>query len=274
MSSSVQSSIFPIAFALLGTISSAQFAFADDGGISFGGSPHLLSGHPSVSMQSEVVRMDIHDELIKVDCHFVFHNSSNAPATVRVGFPDEGLGAEEPYQGEPLPPLSKLKATFLTYDSYVNGKKVPTKLVPTKDRGLFWHTKTVTFAPNKDCLIRDVYTLRPGGQVTSENGTYKQTSYVLHTGSSWKGPIGSAEIIVTFAPDALKTPVTLKPVTDFKNDPATLEWSKLPKNTMLWSGPCKPTLSGSTLTFKTSKLKPTVKDDIKLFYSFHKNTNM
>ncbi|HEY9719722.1 MAG TPA: hypothetical protein V6C69_19740, partial [Trichormus sp.] len=173
-------------------------ANADDGGISFGGSPHLMSGHVSVAMQSEVVHMNIGDKLIKVDCEFVFNNSGPA-ATVRMGFPDQGQGAAEPYQGDPLPPLSKLKATFRSYDSYVDGKKVPTKLIPGSDREHFWHTKTVTFKANSDCHIHDVYTLEPGAQMTSENGMYRQTSYTLHTGSSWHGPIGSADIVVTFA---------------------------------------------------------------------------
>ena len=79
-----------------------QAARADDGGISFGGSPHLLKGHATVAMKSEVVKMDVHDKVIKVDCRFLFHNSGPA-CTVRMGFPDEGTGAAEPYQGFPVP---------------------------------------------------------------------------------------------------------------------------------------------------------------------------
>jgi hypothetical protein len=249
-------------------------ARADDGGISFGGSPHLMSGHASVAMQSEVVHMDIGDKQIKVDCQFVFHNSGPA-ATVRMGFPDQGKGAAEPYQGDPLPPLSKLKATFITYDSYVDGKKVPTKLIPGSDREHFWHTKTVTFKANSDCHIHDVYTLEPGAQMTSENGMYRQTSYTLHTGSSWHGPIGSADIIVTFAPDVMQAPIELMPLSSVpKKDPEEMKWTEQPNGLVVYDGPCKPTVDGLTLRFSKKSFRPTNNDDIFLCYGFKKVTNM
>lgn len=249
-------------------------ANADDGGISFGGSPHLMSGHVSVAMQSEVVHMNIGDKLIKVDCEFVFNNSGPA-ATVRMGFPDQGQGAAEPYQGDPLPPLSKLKATFRSYDSYVDGKKVPTKLIPGSDREHFWHTKTVTFKANSDCHIHDVYTLEPGAQMTSENGMYRQTSYTLHTGSSWHGPIGSADIVVTFAPNVVQAPIVLMPLNSVpKKDIEGMKWTEQPKGLVVYDGPCKPTVDGLTLRFSKKSFRPTNDDDIYLFYGFKKVTNM
>jgi hypothetical protein len=248
-------------------------ARADDGGISFGGSPHLLTGHASVSMQSEVVRIDIHKEIINVDCKFVFHNSGPA-STVRMGFPDEGQGAEEPYQGFPVP-KHNLKAGFETYKSYVDGKQVPTKLVPTNDRTLYWHTKTVTFKPKSDCIIRDVYTVKPGAQVTNENGLYRQTSYVLHTGASWHGPIGKAEIIVTFAPDAVPEEILLKPFSSLTEKRLQdLKWSLLPRGTVIYDGLGEPKLAGRTLTYVRTNFKPDKKDDLHLYYGWKVLTNM
>lgn len=258
----------------LGTVYGARPAYADDGGISFGGTPHLLNGHASVSMKSELIRMDIHAEKITVDCQFVFHNASNAKVTVRMGFPDEGTGAEEPYQGEPLPPLAKMKATFLSYESFVDGKKVPTELVRTKDRTLFWHAKSVTFAPNKDCLIHDIYTLKPGAQVTMENGFYRQTKYILHTGSSWHGPIEKATVVITFGADTVKPPLVLKGRSEVDKDLQNLKWTALPKGTLIWTGPGKPSVKENVVTFVARDLKPTKNDDIQLFYGFQLTTNM
>ncbi len=246
---------------------------ADDGGISFGGSPHLLSGHPSVAMKSEAVKIDVHPDLISVDCKFVFHNSGPT-CSVRVGFPDQGLGAEEPYQGEPLP-TKGLKATFMTYESYIDGKKVPTKLVPTNDRGLFWHTKNVTFKGKGDCLVHDVYTLKPGSQVTDENGMYQQTSYVLHTGASWHGPIGEATITINFAPQVMPGPINLKSLASIPNqDISRLKWSMQPAGTVIYEGMCEPKLEGQTLRFFKENFKPTKKDDIHICYAYRKLTNM
>ncbi len=238
---------------------------ADDGGISFGGSPKLLKGHASVAMKSEIVRMLIGENDIKVDCNFVFHN--NGPTCkVRMGFPDQGSGAAEPYQGEELP--KKLtKAAFTTYVSYVNGKKVPTRLISTDSRELFWHEKTVTFKGKSDTVIRDIYTLPPGAQVTNENGLYKQTYYTLHTGSSWHGPIGKATIVATFAKDASPAPLRLKKLSEV-GDPQRIVWSKLPVGTVLYEGPSEPRLNGRELMFVCNKFKPTKKDDVHLYYSF------
>jgi hypothetical protein len=248
--------------------------FADDGGISFGGNPHLLKGHASVEMRGETVHLNVGDKVIKVDCLFHFHN--NGPTcTVCMGFPDHGLGAQEPFQGEPLPTGSKLHATFITYDSYVDGKKVPTKLVPTNDRGLFWHTKTVTFKGNSDCTIRDVYTLPPGQQLTSENGGYFQTYYILHTGSSWHGPIGSCEVVIDFAPNVLPTPVVLKAIKSLPDDNLEkLKWSQLPKGIVIWQGPCQPKVVGRQLKFVRQKFEPPESDDIQMYYGFKLLTNM
>jgi hypothetical protein len=246
---------------------------ADDGGISFGGSPHLLKGHATVSMKDEVVKMDVHDKQIKVDCKFLFHNSGPT-CTVRVGFPDQGTGAAEPYQGDPVP-TKNLHATFLTYESWVDGKKVSTVLIPTDDRSLYWHAKTVTFRGNSDCVIRDVYTLPPGAQVTNENGMYQQTYYVLHTGSSWHGPIGRAEIIVNFEPNVVHAPINLKarktiPDPDF----AHLKWTALPEGTVIYEGFSQPKLDGNTLHFVRSNFEPTKNDDLHLYYAYRKLTNM
>jgi hypothetical protein len=248
-------------------------ASADDGGISFGGNPHLLKGHATVAMKDEVVKMDVHEKEIKVDCKFLFHNGGPA-CTVRVGFPDEGLGASEPYQGDPVP-KKNLHATFLTYQSWVDGKKVPTELIPTDDRSLYWHAKTVTFKANSDCVIRDVYTLPPGGQVTSENGMHQQTYYVLSTGASWHGPIGRAEIIVNFDPDVVHAPINLKALKSLP-DPSFehLKWSTLPEGTVIYEGPSAPKQDGNTLHFVRTNFVPTNNDDVHLYYGYRKLTNM
>ena len=251
---------------ILPTLLSTNSALADDGGISFGGNPHLLKGHATVAMQSEIVKMDVGEKSIKVDCKFVFHN--NGPAcTVRVGFPDEGQGNAEPYQGDPVP--KNPKATFITYDSWVDNKKVKTEIVTTNDRSLYWHAKTVTFKANSDCIIRDVYTLPPGGQVTSENGGYSQTYYVLHTGASWHGPIGHADIFVKFAPGLISKPISIMPKNAAKtNQYKEVLWSKLPPHAILYEASKAPKVEGDTLHFVLDSFKPTKQDDVRLYYNF------
>ena len=73
-----------VALALL-----AAPAVANDGGIAFGGSPRLLTGHPTVSMESEVVRIDVGEQNVRVDCRFVFRN--DGPAGCPLGDGADGV---------------------------------------------------------------------------------------------------------------------------------------------------------------------------------------
>src|SRR2546423_11157601 len=74
-------------------------ATANDGGIALGGTPGLLKGHPSIAMTSEVVKIVVRDLTLTADCRFVFTNHGPA-CTVRVGFPDRGIGAMDPDEEE------------------------------------------------------------------------------------------------------------------------------------------------------------------------------
>lgn len=134
-------------------------ARADDGGITYGGAPRLLAGHPSVSMQSEVVRMKVGRKRVRVTCDFVFHNSGRA-GRVRMGFPDRGEGDGDPGRSDPK---EAPKGTFLSYASWVDGKGVPTRIVRSSDSSQVWHAKTVSFAAGATRRVRDVYTLEAGG---------------------------------------------------------------------------------------------------------------
>lgn len=264
----MQSSKSVLVVAMLGvSLLSAAAAWADDGGISFGGAPYLLGPHKNISMKSEVIRMDIGKELIRVDCQFVFLNAG--PRTrVRMGFPDQGRGAEDPDYWNSERKGGPIKGTFLSYKSIVDGKLVPTTTVKAKEAGAIWHEKTVSFKPHSTCRVHDVYTLKPGGQVTkSGTGLYSQTSYVLHTARSWRGAIGSAVIIANFQPGVLDGPVQLRRI---KTPAIDMNWDGIAANVCYYEGFGKPQVTRSSLTFSKKNFLPTSKDDIFLYYGHHK----
>lgn len=150
-----------------------------------------------------------------------------------------------------------------------------TRIVPTQDRTLYWHAKTVKFKAHSDCIVRDLYTLAPGSQVTMENGLYQQTSYVLHTGASWRGVIGKAEIAVKLAHDAQPTRIKLQRLSSLADqDLEHLKWSALPAGTVIYEGPCRAELHNSTIYFRKENFKPSGKDDIHLYYGWRPLTNV
>lgn len=221
-------------------------------------------------MRSEIVRMSVGRERVRVTCDFWFHNSGRA-CKVRMGFPDRGEGDSDPGRSDPK---SAPKGTFLSYASFVDGKSVPTQIVRSSDSSQVWHTKTVSFGAGTTRRVRDVYTLDTGGMGTG-GGAYLQTYYILHTGASWRGPIGRAEIWVTFAPDAVTAPVRL--VALHRLPGKSLEhyvWGKQGRGTVVWDGPSRPTVRGRTLRFERANWEPTEKDDVFLAFGYRTSTQL
>jgi hypothetical protein len=243
----------------------APSARADDGAISFGGLPRLLSGSTSVAMQSEIVRMTVGSRTVTVDCRFVFKNSGPA-CTVRMGFPDQGDGDESDSTGT--------KGTFLTYQSSVDGVPVPTEVLQGTSSDHFWHAKTVHFDRGSVRLVHDIYTTYLGDQIASSgDAAYDQTYYVLHTGSSWRGVIGRAEVDVTFLPGTTLLPIRLLPLSAIPgNNPALWSWSAARPGTVVYRGPCKPLVSGNKLVFIRKNFKPQYLDDILLYFHYRSLT--
>ncbi len=246
-------------------------AYADDGAMSSSGSPRLLNGHKTVSMESEIVNIDIQKSIVRVNCRFVFHNHGDA-CKVRMGFPDIGTDDN---------PGTASKGCFLSYVSYVDGHKVPTKVVkadPTDFDGYaYWHTKVVDFKRNSICQIEDIYTLRPGGQTYNGDGwvgSYSQISYILHTAASWHKLLTKAEINIKFDTDEVSTPlhvISLKSLPKNENGTIKFDWVHASnKGTIIYRGPSQPTIDGRTIHFVRTNFKPTVADDVILEYGYQK----
>ena len=261
-------------FALLGTSVFPQISYANDGGIAMGGSPKLLSGHPSVKMTSEVILMKVTGEHVEVDCNFVFTNTGKK-CVVRMGFPDQGYGASDPDEDKSLEgfKITPPETTFDSFKSWVDGNSVPTNLIRADKPGQFWHTKTVTFPAHSVIKIRDLYTQSIGGGITKYKtgyGNARQVAYILHTGSSWHGSIGKSMVIVRLMePWTTEKTLILKSessVTD-SHDGRGLNINPTP-NLVLWTGPCKPVVDGRTLTFVRNNWRPKSKDDIHITYHF------
>src|SRR2546421_6444969 len=174
---------------------SAGTSRADDAAIAFGGNPKMLHGHPSIRMVSERVIIVAGTKTDAVDCRFVFKNEGPA-CNVRMGFPDEGDGSyltaiEEGDMPHPYGCIQHFR-------SWIDGRRVATTTVENKnyENGpVSWHTKIVHFAAGQTRVVTDRYSV-PWGLI--HDPTIRITQYTMHTGSSWKGPIGSAVLSVTF----------------------------------------------------------------------------
>ncbi|HLK57709.1 MAG TPA: hypothetical protein VKU00_14180 [Chthonomonadaceae bacterium] len=230
---------------------------ADDGWIAYGGNPGLLSGHPTVSMVSEIIQVDVGDKKLTVDCHFVFKNDGPA-RRVRMGFPDiDDHRGEEPDEAK-KPPVGALDS----FRSYVDGKEVTTHLIRADKTEDVWHEKTVTFAAHSRVKVRDIYTTGVGAAGHVNGGYIHIIGYQLDTGASWKGPIGKVTVNVTFHRKHMKVPLKLAAFTE----DSAKEVRMIADGKVLYKGPCKPTVQGRTVSFVCSHLKPGKKDNIFLYF--------
>jgi hypothetical protein len=243
-------------------------ALADDAELSFGGAPRMMSGKTSVVMQSEVVTMTVGNDSVDVDCRFVFKN--NGPAcTVRMGFPDRGRGAADPTENEDG--KSKPASTFNSFASYVDGKPVRTSVISdASNPSDLWHVKMVHFGSGQTVAVRDVYRTIVSSQVDVAPGYHGgnySTFYVLHTGASWAGKIGRADVVVHMRRNGLHKIRLASYAAAGNPDPYKINWAKLKPGTVLWRGPSTPTLDGTTIRFARTNFEPGYLDDVLLFFN-------
>ena len=160
---------------------SASLAHADDGSMAtVGGSVRLMRENANIRMVAETVRARITQDLITVDCTFTMKNEGSAD-TVLVGFPDGdsvGHGQEQ----------------LASFRSWVDGIEVVCTRIQDAQQEMSWWTKRVAFPAGAVVVMRNRYTVAPGSSRSTEAQDF---TYILWTGTSWKGPIGSAEIIAT-----------------------------------------------------------------------------
>jgi len=149
------------------------------------GTIQAMDAHPTVRLVREKVHARLTWEGAKVRCEFVFRNEGPA-TTVKMGFPERASGDVRPTE-EPA---------LKNFRSWVDGREVRTRFVVEKPvRELeysAWHVKEVSFAANQERKVVNEYAAPLGED--SMGGRF--FTYILTTGSSWKGKIGAAEIIV------------------------------------------------------------------------------
>lgn len=240
----------------------AGSARANDASLSTSGTPKLMNGHPSIVMESEVVRMLIEKEKVSVNCEFVFVNRGPA-TTVRMGFPDNEVFESEEEGGE-------LKPHLLSFDSYVDGKQVKTTLTRGAKQGARWHVKDVVFPAKGRRVIRDVYEVPIGARITSRNTNAELVSYLLHTGASWHGNIGNTLLVVTF--DRADMPTTLVPRLMEPMAKTKIFDKTWPSGaaTVYYRGPSKPIVTGRILRFSRANWRPGPDDDLLLAFNNRK----
>jgi hypothetical protein len=241
---------------------------ANDGGIEWGGSPKLLKGHPSVQMVSEHIKIEVQQQQIVVVADFVFKNHGKA-TTVRMGFPDFGEGASDVEEGsgtEVMKTPPPTETPLRNFESWVNGKKVKTELIRADRPGAFWRAKSVSFKSGETIRVRDRYLTAGGAQITMYNRLVKCVPYIVHTGSSWRGNIGSTLIDVKFRTPEVKMPLRPHPISVLKGKRPWETWIEDKPGTVIYSGFKLTAVGRDSLRFERKNWRPQKSNDLMIFY--------
>ncbi len=175
-------------------------------------------------------------------------------------FKGEGVDAHPTFQ------------TLQNFKSWVNGVPIKTTVVLSQNPnakgatyGGSWHAKVVRFNAGETLTIRDTYRQpQSGGASLSANGLYlNQVQYIMSTGSSWKGTIGSAIVEVHFPGIT-----AAKPLSELTSmDPYLFtKWDQVLPNEVYYTGFRTPLVSNGLLVFRSTNIKPTVASDINLYW--------
>lgn len=131
-----------------------------------------------------------------------------------------------------------------------------------------WDVQSVSFAAKGHRTLRILYTTSIGG-LASKPVVLAATEYILHTGGTWSGPIGSVVVDIKFTPQSELVPPfkVLYGAPNTMGDQAFANHPAKPGGVIV-VGPCAPVAMGDTLRFSIKNLKPTEKDDIVVLFRY------
>jgi hypothetical protein len=161
-------------------------ALGNDAGLEMpsGGPWRPMKQHPSIRLEKETVsiRLLAKEASIKVVASYL---NDGPTCSIRMGFPERAFGWSDPGQ------------FGRSFRSWVDDE--PAKVAPSawsEEEGVAglrvrWWMKKVSFAKKQRRTVRVEYRFQYGNAQTIE--------YLLHTGASWRGPIGALLVEIDLA---------------------------------------------------------------------------
>lgn len=230
-------------FSLIITMICISDVFADIAPNPIAGKGIITNQQTTVRMVSERVVVDLYKDSSVVECHFFMKNEGKKQQ-INIGFPEMNFHHFE----------SPSNTDWSSFFVQENGKEIKSIERYTPDSILQkemkrfagkvkpyyekqpWYLWNSEFTEGETKIIDVRYSL-PSGVI--KNGS-KYFTYLLNTGSGWKGSIDTAEVIVNLK--------------DFSKE---LILKTMPENYKI---------ADNQISWKFTNLEPTTNDDIKIYY--------
>lgn len=171
-------------------------AYADDGYMGGVGETPRPRNSIDIEMQAEVVNVILHKTFAEVECAYRFKNHGKAQKVI-MGFPELYMNDVNEYTYETK--ITQFRAFLDGAELPVTKKKIdynPDRSGPWyyNEYGV-WYLQEVAFKQNQTRVVVNRYLAPHGGTSVGD----RNFSYVLETGSTWKGAIGQANVNIIFA---------------------------------------------------------------------------
>ena len=168
-------------------------ALADSASIEGGsGGTVRLMGNDQIQLRDEVIRIQVHEDKADFDVAYTFVNTTSQELTVRLGFPQRKAYMDT----EALQDFTVLAGGQAVAADLVKGEpgsgEVDGHYLPDMD----YYVYELVFAPGETKKVTNTYWTWS----TEYRGLWS-FDYYLHTGATWKGPIGILDIFVTPDPE-------------------------------------------------------------------------
>lgn len=142
--------------------------------------------HLTISMQSEVIEMDLYPDYYRVHVDFEFYNQGET-TTIDVGFPQWRYGTTE--QAELIDFTTTLNGKTIEFSEISDGITMDSRKHKMIDK---WLVREITFPENAITRTTVEYKCKYSNQ-----GWNKGAEYLFGTGKTWKNPIGTQTIKIT-----------------------------------------------------------------------------
>ena len=147
----------------------------------------MSSAHPSISMKSEIIKIDLQPGFYHVHVDFEFYNEGDS-SSIKVGFPQWHYGTSNTVELKNFKTTVNGKAVeYEILDD--NGTKTPVHHADIVD---LWFVRDITFPSKATTKTSIDYDCEYGVA-----GFWKGVEYLFGTGRTWKNPIGSQKIEIT-----------------------------------------------------------------------------
>lgn len=190
-------------------------ALADDATLGGTGITVYPIDDTKVVMEKEIIDITVKDGKTYVNCQFYFHNTGGK-TTLLVGFPtmNPGWNGYDEESDEDMPDdyiddealdglQGDLNTELYRFRTFIHGKRVPVKIAEglkpegNNSDGLYfpkWYTWEMTFTADERVKVVNRYYME--NSLGGENSEW--TNYILRSGSTWSGHIGSVTVRMKF----------------------------------------------------------------------------